>query len=291
MGLGNTLNILRPPDRSTPPIQTGWNEDLVKNLHNVLGEMSQQITATSSVSTASLTSFDTKADLEAATVPLVVDALQLTGYTTVGDGGAALYKRVVAEPSHALKVQSADGAWWEGAVVFMTPEMFGAVGDGTTDDLTKLQDMFDCTVSNTIIFGTGKTYFYQTAGSADNLTISRTMHIYTNGSTLHHKVTGGSSNHALSIITPRTGEETWTETISAYATVLTITTSLAVGTRIMLWLGEHPNDDSIAHAYIWTTITANGGSTITIDKPVPYDINSTNQKLYKVRMNFNSSEM
>ena len=43
--LGNTLSILRPPDRSTPPIQTQWNEDLVKNMHNVLGEMAQQIAA------------------------------------------------------------------------------------------------------------------------------------------------------------------------------------------------------------------------------------------------------
>ncbi len=45
MVLGNTLNILRPPERSTPPIQTSWNDDLVKNMHDVLGRISQQITA------------------------------------------------------------------------------------------------------------------------------------------------------------------------------------------------------------------------------------------------------
>ena len=45
MALGNTLNILRPPGVATTPVQTGWNEDLVKNMHNVLGEMSQQITS------------------------------------------------------------------------------------------------------------------------------------------------------------------------------------------------------------------------------------------------------
>lgn len=43
--LGNTLPILRPPDRSTPAIQTGWNEDLIRNMHDVLGRLSQQLTA------------------------------------------------------------------------------------------------------------------------------------------------------------------------------------------------------------------------------------------------------
>ncbi len=43
MVLGNTLNILRPPARAIIPVQTRWNEDLVKNMHDVLGRMSQQI--------------------------------------------------------------------------------------------------------------------------------------------------------------------------------------------------------------------------------------------------------
>lgn len=45
MGLGNTLQILRPPERSTPAIQTVWNDELIKNMHDVLSRMSQQITA------------------------------------------------------------------------------------------------------------------------------------------------------------------------------------------------------------------------------------------------------
>lgn len=45
MVLGNTLNILRPPEQATMSVQTGWNEDLVKNMHKVLGELAQQITA------------------------------------------------------------------------------------------------------------------------------------------------------------------------------------------------------------------------------------------------------
>lgn len=42
-----------------------------------------------------------------------VQFVETAGYSSVGDGGGALYKRVSSEPSHAGKFQSADGAWWE----------------------------------------------------------------------------------------------------------------------------------------------------------------------------------
>lgn len=57
--------------------------------------------------------YDTIAIATAATVPAYANAIRTNGYYAAGDGGAALYKRVASEPSHAGKVQSADGAWWE----------------------------------------------------------------------------------------------------------------------------------------------------------------------------------
>lgn len=42
-----------------------------------------------------------------------VQFVETAGYSSVGDGGGALYKRVATEPSHIGKFQSADGAWWE----------------------------------------------------------------------------------------------------------------------------------------------------------------------------------
>lgn len=76
-----------------------------------------------------------------ATIPAGVDAIRTTGYATVGDGGAALYKRAASEPSHSGKFQSADTAWWEIAEHELYPEMFGAVGDGTTNDSTAINAM------------------------------------------------------------------------------------------------------------------------------------------------------
>lgn len=59
--------------------------------------------------------FDTRLAVSLANIDPLVNALRTAGYNSVGDGGSALYKRVDTEPTHAGKVQSADGAWWEAA--------------------------------------------------------------------------------------------------------------------------------------------------------------------------------
>ncbi|MFC0246782.1 hypothetical protein ACFOLL_12915 [Falsochrobactrum ovis] len=60
-----------------------------------------------------LSNFDSVASVEASNIPAPVNYIRTAGYYAAGDGGGALYKRVASEPSHAGKVQSADGAWWE----------------------------------------------------------------------------------------------------------------------------------------------------------------------------------
>jgi hypothetical protein len=83
---------------------------------------------------------DSKAALEAATVPAGIPLLFLRSYAVAGDGGAANYKRVASEPMHAGKIQSADGAWWEIAEPVHNVRMFGATGDGSTDDTTAINN-------------------------------------------------------------------------------------------------------------------------------------------------------
>lgn len=83
-----------------------------------------------------MSNFDTVLSVEAANIPSLVNYVRTAGYYTVGDGGGALYKRVSGQPSHAGKVQSADGAWWELAASRLSPRMFGAKGDWTRSTLT-----------------------------------------------------------------------------------------------------------------------------------------------------------
>ena len=82
------------------------------------------------------THFDSRAEIAAASIPAPVSHVRTAGYGSAGDGGGALYRRVASEPTHNLKVQSADGAWWE-----LVPEngainvrQAGAKGDGVTND-------------------------------------------------------------------------------------------------------------------------------------------------------------
>lgn len=82
--------------------------------------------------------FSIRSSIAAATIDAAVTHVRTAGYTTTGDGGGALYAKAVSEPSHAGKVQSADGAWWE---YIPGPEgvstlAFGAIADGSTDDST-----------------------------------------------------------------------------------------------------------------------------------------------------------
>lgn len=86
--------------------------------------------------------YDTRAAAAAAEIPTTVTHLYTGGYSTPGDFGGALYKRVATQPTHAAKIQSADGAWWALAQWPINPIMFGAKGDNATDDKQALIDMF-----------------------------------------------------------------------------------------------------------------------------------------------------
>lgn len=71
----------------------------------------------------------TQADATVMTVSSLKN-IRTAGYSAAGDGGGALYKRAVSEPSHLGKFQSADGGWWELAENEITLEMFGGKADG-----------------------------------------------------------------------------------------------------------------------------------------------------------------
>lgn len=91
---------------------------------------------------------NTRAEVAGKAIDDTVEVIRTGGYDTVGDGGHALYMRTDpnAEPSHAFKVQSADGTWWEGVSTpygMVWAEQFGAVGKGSTDNQSELTDALD----------------------------------------------------------------------------------------------------------------------------------------------------
>ncbi|MEM7237496.1 MAG: hypothetical protein AAF501_06700 [Pseudomonadota bacterium] len=88
--------------------------------------------------------FDTPADLAGTSIPPETTVVSTVGHTVPEDRGSALYRRVGAEPAHAGKVRSGDGAWWEiiPDPTGLRPQQFGAVADGTTDDHAALTACF-----------------------------------------------------------------------------------------------------------------------------------------------------
>ena len=76
-------------------------------------------------------------------VPATIAMMATGGFTSAGDGGAAPYKRVAADPGAVPKFQSADGAWWAFASPTTNVKQFGAVGDGVVDDTAAIQATFD----------------------------------------------------------------------------------------------------------------------------------------------------
>lgn len=82
------------------------------------------------------TTAKTRTAFAATNVGASVDVVYVQGYATAFDGGGAHYKRVGSEPAHLGKVQTADGGWWAIYERCISPLMFGAVADDSTNSAT-----------------------------------------------------------------------------------------------------------------------------------------------------------
>jgi hypothetical protein len=90
---------------------------------------------------------DTRALAIAATIPVATNYVRIAGYASAGDGGAALYKRVVSLATDCYGFQSADGAWWQLAELDVYPQMMGAKDDVSAYADTQIQAAIDHVVA------------------------------------------------------------------------------------------------------------------------------------------------
>lgn len=72
----------------------------------------------------------TRAVAENTVVSPRVTVLTTLGYATIDDAGGATYAARPTEPTHAGKLKTLDGRWWEITSPVLTPEMFGAPVNG-----------------------------------------------------------------------------------------------------------------------------------------------------------------
>lgn len=90
-------------------------------------------------------SFESRAQILATSVDPGVTFIRTAGFATRGDGGGALYVRAASEPTHGMKVQSADGTFWEFVPEYgvVTEKQAGGIGDGVADDTQAIQAAID----------------------------------------------------------------------------------------------------------------------------------------------------
>lgn len=79
--------------------------------------------------------YNSISELESSTVPAPTTWVSVAGYTSPGDCGTSILLIKGTEPTtHTAYFESADGAFWIIANAELELKMFGAKGDGTTDD-------------------------------------------------------------------------------------------------------------------------------------------------------------
>jgi hypothetical protein len=150
---------------------------------------------------------------------------------------------------------------------------FGAVGDGVTNDAPALQAAIDAAPAGaTLYLQAGKTYLLN-AG----LVVDKALNFEGNGATLLLNTSTWPQNETLlyrSAVSPT--KYTWTQPVAAGQTTFQVAvpvSEIAPGDMIDLQLGQDPNDSTQPHYERVCKVVANTGSSITIDQPIPYDIN------------------
>lgn len=115
-----------------------------------LGQVQALIAVLSAGNSGGMLALFPRATLEGVEIPATVGALRVSGWAAAGDGGQALYKRVVSQPSHLGRFRSVDrylpngtvdasnGGWWEYADTARRGQIGGLAlsnnaGDATND--------------------------------------------------------------------------------------------------------------------------------------------------------------
>jgi len=149
---------------------------------------------------------------------------------------------------------------------------FGAVGNGTTNDSTAIQNAINATPDGaTLELDSGKTYLLDTG-----LTINRPINVEGNGATLLLDTSAYPENETVYYSSPLASTDyTWTQTVTAGQTSFNVAISTDVlipGDTVFVQLGTDPNDSSQPNWAEVCQVTANTGSVVTINMAVPYNI-------------------
>ena len=153
---------------------------------------------------------------------------------------------------------------------------FGAKADGVTDDADALQAAIDAAPRGaTVLFPAG---VYRIT---HNLVIMKPLTVVGQGATLMVDNTGRARNpwydKQFTITGPISTETfSWLEPVKKGQTTFKVAVpedKLRPGDTVYLELGQDPYDPNAQNFISLATVVANSGSSLTLDRPIPYDIN------------------
>jgi len=148
---------------------------------------------------------------------------------------------------------------------------YGAVGNGTTNDSTAIQNAINATPDGGILLlDAGKTYLL-----GAGLNVSRPINIEGNGATLLLDSSNSSTNNTIFASSPLASTAyTWTGSVAFGQTSFNVpisTNVLIPGDTVFLQLGTDPNDSSEPNYAAVGQVISNTGSVVTLNIGLPTD--------------------
>lgn len=246
--------------------------------------------------------YETIAQVQQTGIEPTVNLVRVGGYNAPGDGGSGHYIRVPSQPAHGGAFQSADGAWWELTERVVTPEMYGALGNGVANDTAAMMAMgnharirgfLDC------VLAANKTYNYTIPQFLNNIP---KIVIEGNGSAFRN-IAGGATDTTFAenliglnfAIAFYTNGPSWylgsaspynfgqkIETAAAASYTVTVqpaegAPAVAPGTRVLIYGFDAQSTASFppnARFFEYATVTAVNGQMVTLDTPLAYGYDS-----------------
>src|SRR3989344_5062157 len=154
--------------------------------------------------------------------------------------------------------------------------------DGITNDAPAIQKIIDdAAPGTTIIFEAGKTYLLRKA-----LIVQKSLTLDGQGATLLcDSCPHPYNNHIIVESATSSPSGTWTDQVGAGQNTFPVSIpGLAVGDNVLVSLGQDKYDKNEDHFVTVAQVTANSGSSISVDMPTPYAINfNPNDTNFRVR--------
>lgn len=134
-----------------------FNFEALQNLANQIKEDAESAESSAAAAAASENAAKTSEDNSKAS-EVAAETARDQVQQIINDAGEQSTLAVLAQPQGSSKVGFKNGGTLQDAIYWLMPEMFGAKGDGVTDDTVAIQAAINASKNKTLVFVGGKKY-------------------------------------------------------------------------------------------------------------------------------------